>query len=523
MNPEIKFLRKPVAVLVFLVGVVVLSCKEKLPDPPTAAFTIKSNDKGNVVFANTSTNATTFDWDFGDGGKRTTGTGDVEHTYVTTGTYEVKLIAKGEGGTKGASRSVAVDVPQALPVAAFAYAGGDCEAPCEVSFTSLSTHATAWAWDFGDEGTSTLENPKRMYQKSGNYIVKLVVSGPGGTSAPKTETIRIKEKAVAVPVADFTFEGGDFIAPCEVRFTNRSSGVVNTYQWDFGDGQVSSEENPLHTYTASKNYEVTLIVSGPGGTSSPKKETLVIRATPVPEMIMVYGGTFTMGSDYGTGTDEFKDERPAHKVTVSGFSIGKYPVTVEQFQAFCKEEKRPFPPNADLPAANIPFWGWLEDHPMVSVKWSDAVAYCTWLSRKTGLVYRLPTEAEWEFAARGGTKSLGYTYSGSQAVNDVAWYGESRAAGTTRSVGGKKVNELGIYDMSGNVWEWCSDWYGSDYYLFSKDAVNPKGPSNGTFRVSRGGSYSSEATHSRVSFRNGFGDPDAPDRNVGFRVVREEK
>ncbi len=506
----------------FLVGVVVLSCKEKLPDPPTAAFTIKSNDKGNVVFANTSTNATTFDWDFGDGGKRTTGTGDVEHTYVTTGTYEVKLIAKGEGGTKGASRSVAVDVPQALPVAAFAYAGGDCEAPCEVSFTSLSTHATAWAWDFGDEGTSTLENPKRMYQKSGNYIVKLVVSGPGGTSAPKTETIRIKEKAAAVPTASFTYVV-DYGHSCEypVFFTSTTTHTAG-YEWSFGDGETSTEAHPEHSYKATGSYKVVLkVISALGITNEVSTEIVIDKTKLEVNEVFVEGGEFRMGHN-----DREVWEGPEHSVTVQSFSMATFPVTIEEWRIYAKAKGL---------VMVTPGYQWNNCNPMVNVSWLDAVAFCNWLSVQSGLKacytiddsnvscdfnatgYRLPTEAEWEYAARGGKYSQGTAFAGSNTVEEVSWY-NSNSGQRAHPVRGKKPNELGLYDMSGNVGEWCWDWLALDYYEKSP-MQQPKGPVTGEYKVARGGGFTLDAKGSEVTFR-GYYLPDFKAGYVGLRVVR---
>ncbi|MBU4486442.1 MAG: SUMF1/EgtB/PvdO family nonheme iron enzyme [Candidatus Delongbacteria bacterium] len=216
------------------------------------------------------------------------------------------------------------------------------------------------------------------------------------------------------------------------------------------------------------------------------------------DFIFVQGGTFQMG-----GTES--DEKPVHSVTVGDFYIGKYEVTQAQYQAVMGKN----PSN---------FKG--DNLPVESVTWNDAVEYCRKLSQKEGVTYRLPTEAEWEYAARGGNQSRAYEYSGSSNIDEVAWQSGDKwgSLGSTKSVGGKKPNEIGIYDMSGNVWEWCSDWYGSDYYRNSPSS-NPAGPSTGSSRVLRGGSWSYYPVSCRVAYR-GRGNPTNSGSYSGFRVVR---
>ena len=221
-----------------------------------------------------------------------------------------------------------------------------------------------------------------------------------------------------------------------------------------------------------------------------------------PEVIFVQGGTFNMGSN----TQD--DEKPIHSVTVNSFSIGKYPVTVGQYKKFCEATGRQMP--------EAPSWGWNNSHPMVMVNYNDAVSYCNWLGEEYGGDYRLPTEAEWEYAARGGNKSNSYTYSGSNDLESVGWFSDN-AGGQTNRVGRKKPNELGIYDMSGNVCEWCRDWYSDSYYATSpKD--NPKGPPTGEYRILRGGGWTDTAEYCRFAFRH-FNSPGYRDNDYGFRVV----
>ena len=230
-----------------------------------------------------------------------------------------------------------------------------------------------------------------------------------------------------------------------------------------------------------------------------------LQAQTYPEMILVEGGTFTMGDEHGEGDS---DEQPLHEVTLKTYKISKTPVTVAQYRAYCRATGRSMP--------DPPSWGWIDSHPMVNVTWHDAVAYTDWLAEKMDADYRLPTEAEWEYAARGGNKSKGTKYSGGRSIDMVGWYTEN-SGGQTRPVATKNPNELGIYDMSGNVWEWCRDWYGGDYYANSPSS-NPKGPASGSSRVLRGGGWYYDASYCRVANRNRY-DPRYLSDNGGFRVV----
>jgi sulfatase modifying factor 1 len=225
-----------------------------------------------------------------------------------------------------------------------------------------------------------------------------------------------------------------------------------------------------------------------------------------PEVILLEGGTFQMGGGVNT------DEKPVHSVTVSSFSMAKYETTVAQYRAYCNATGREMP--------EAPSSGWKDNNPIVSVTYNDAVAYCNWLGEKYGGTYRLPTEAEWEYAARGGNISKGYTYSGSDNIDEVGWY-KDNSGSQTNAVGRKKPNELGLYDMTGNVYEWCHDWYDEPYYSTSPSS-NPKGPSYGGIRVLRGGSWYSSASDCRVAFRFGNIPEDLGNFNFGFRVVSPE-
>ncbi|HOD27131.1 MAG TPA: SUMF1/EgtB/PvdO family nonheme iron enzyme [Bacteroidales bacterium] len=219
-----------------------------------------------------------------------------------------------------------------------------------------------------------------------------------------------------------------------------------------------------------------------------------------PEMVFVKGGTFRMGATSEQGYNVYNDEKPAHSVTLSDYYIGKYEVTQAQWEAVMGNNPSNFKRDPN--------------RPVEQVSWNDVQEYITKLNQLTGKTYRLPTEAEWEYAARGGSSSRGYKYSGSNTLSDVAWY-DDNSNDETHPVGTKNPNELGIYDMSGNVYEWCSDWYGA---YSSNSQTNPQGPSEGSGRVGRGGGWDGGAGLCRVSIRYG---ERADDRSsvLGFRLV----
>jgi len=225
-----------------------------------------------------------------------------------------------------------------------------------------------------------------------------------------------------------------------------------------------------------------------------------------PDMVLVEGGKFKMGSEEGDN-----DETPVYELQVGDFYISKTEITVGQYREFCNKTSRQMP--------DPPVWGWHDDYPMTHVTWSDAGAYCLWLSNTTTKKYRLPMEKEWEYAAKGGNKSQKYLFSGSNTVDDVAWFYETTYGSGPQPVGKMKGNELGISDMSGNVWEWCKDSYTLQY--FNTSSPNTKGASGENYRVIRGGAWNSSAYHNRITNRD-RNIPNSANDNTGFRVVRYE-
>ena len=228
------------------------------------------------------------------------------------------------------------------------------------------------------------------------------------------------------------------------------------------------------------------------------------------KMIWVEGGEFMMGCTSEQGSCD-SDEQNVRRVTVDGFYIGMLEVTQSQWEKvvgtniYTQKNK----------AGGSNTYGVGPDYPMYYVSWEEAMEFCRLLSNKTGKTYTLPTEAQWEYAARGGKKADGTKYAGSNMIDAVAWYRDNSGS-TTHPCGSKRANALGIYDMSGNVWEWCKDWYSSSYTSY--DTNNPIGPSSGSDRVYRGGGWDSDASSCRVANRNDYS-PGGRGNCLGFRVV----
>ena len=270
------------------------------------------------------------------------------------------------------------------------------------------------------------------------------------------------------------------------------------------------------------------------------------------KMIHVQGGTFTMGATREQANDAEDKEKPAHKVTLSSYYIGETEVTQQlwlavmgsnpseyapkttnasrcEYDSFVADARRlnakragtvRIPTRQEWDAAMTSGGGSLK-RPVEMVSWDDCQTFIRKLNQLTGRQFRLPTEAEWEFAARGGTKSQGYKYSGGNSIGTVAWYEDNAFINkevndySTHNVKTKRANELGIYDMSGNVYEWCQDRYG---HYNSEAQNNPKGPSSGSDRVFRGGWIYSYGRQCRVSYRDSV-KPDYAMHFLGLRLA----
>ncbi len=287
-----------------------------------------------------------------------------------------------------------------------------------------------------------------------------------------------------------------------------------------GDGYPDNIDPCPNTYWTTNN-----------GCPPAEDKNLPAEDKNLPALAYVQGGSFQMGSN------DNDDEKPIHTVNVNSFYMGKYEVTNAEFAAFLNAKGNQEEGGRNWAHVDSDFGikesngiftvkKGMEKHPVTQVSWYGAKAYCKWLSETTGQTYRLPTEAEWEYAARGGNKSNGYTYSGSNRIDEVAWYyknsydlGTSHPNYGTNSVGTKKANELGIYDMSGNVWEWCEDTWHESYLGAPGNGTAWLTGGNDSRRVLRGGSWSSYDSTSRVAYRL-RSTPANRSSNGGFRLAR---
>jgi len=225
-------------------------------------------------------------------------------------------------------------------------------------------------------------------------------------------------------------------------------------------------------------------------------------------MVTIYDATFLMGcSDEDTNCAS--DEYPQHDVTISLFEISRYEVTQGQWE----EVMGSLPP--DIESHSL---GYGDNYPVYYVSWNDVQEFIEELNYQTGLNYRLPTEAEWEYAARAETETTWYCGDDEICLNDIAWYDEEFGTGKTRPVGQKDSNDWGLYDMSGNVWEWVQDWYSDSYYGVSP-SDDPIGPASGSRRVIRGGGWKGSSIFCRSS-RRISSPPCGSGYGKGFRLVR---
>ena len=323
-------------------------------------------------------------------------------------------------------------------------------------------------------------------------------------------------QTTATSGGNVTSDGGANVTARGVCWSTSQNPTISNSHTTDGNGTGSFTSN-MTGLTANTTYYVRAYATNEKGTAYGEQrsfttleedlENQVVNINGVSfTMIKVEGGTFQMGAQ---DTDPnapnydiqaYDKESPVHSVTLSDYYIGETEVTQELWEAVMGSNPSHFSGNPQ--------------RPVEKVSWNDCKEFITNLNNLTGMNFRLPTEAEWEYAARGGNESQGYKYSGSNTIGNVAWYGDNSGS-ATHNVKTKSPNELGIYDMSGNVWEWCEDWFG-DYSSGSQ--TNPTGPSSGSYRVLRGGSWGSYAGSCRVSYRIG-NSPGYRDDGFGFRVV----
>ena len=358
----------------------------------------------------------------------------------------------------------------------------------------------------------------------GTYYYFCEVRATGGAKSVRSNvaTVNVQVASISIntqPTAINHVQFGSISGSLSLN-ASVSLGATLSYQWYASTSPSNSSGTEISGETSATfiipttltvgTYYYFCEVSATGVVTSVRSNVATVNVIHVDaDMVLVKGRIFLMGAT-GIAT-------PVHQVTLNDFIIGKYEVT----QALWIEVM-----------GSNPSWFKGDNLPVETVSWNDIVGtsgasmvingityrengFIYKLNQLTGKQYRLPTEAEWEYAARGGNKSQGYQYSGSNNVNDVAWYSGNNTPYGTKPVGTKAPNELGIYDMSGNVWEWCSDWWGS---YTSAAKTNPTGPTSGTIRVIRGGSWYLDATNCRVAYRD-YCNPDYRIFNFGFRLV----
>lgn len=406
------------------------------------------------------------------------------------------------------------------------YVAIECTTPgAEIRYTTNNIDPT---------GTSALYTEPVMLTSSGTLKAKAFKNGNISSGVVSGYYIVTSLQTVQTPV--FNPLPGTYPAPQSVAITSATPDVEIRY--NFGT-ETPTESSPLYTepITISSSETITAKAFKVGWNPSQAVTSDYTINFTLGDMVTVPGGTFTMGRTTGSGD---ADEVPTHQVTLSSFQIGKFEVTQQEWINIMGNNPSFYPDNMYLPVETI--------------NWYAALVYCNRRSLQAGLTpvysiggstnpddwgtipvtgdatwsaaecnwtangFRLPTEAEWEYAARAATNSPDYLYSGSNTLSEVAWY-QGNALGETQLIGHLEPNALGIYDMSGNVSEWCWDWYGSTYYNESA-STNPTGPAAGTYRMTRGGACDGNNVHSfTVVDRNAMA-PNHRSFSFGLRVVR---
>jgi len=404
-----------------------------------------------------------------------------------------------------------------------------------------------YKWDFENDGFwdtdwQTAKTQTHQYESEGYFTVGLLVEDSYGLTAWASRNLTVGVgggSGPGYPIANFTISPPEGSVGTEFTFDASSVSDAENQQsdlevrWDFKndgwDTDWSVIKTATHSYDLEGNYTVLMEVKDLDGNISSTSKTLTVNSVINLDFVDVQGGTFEMGCNGSQiGLCE-GDELPSHTVTLSSFKISKYEITNELFAQFLNSVGcSPDGYLNDLKyihiesdTCQIKYNGsefytldGMDQRAAIFITWYGAKAFCEWVGG------RLPTEAEWEYAARGGNISNGYKYSGGNNINVVAWYSDNSQQ-VNHDVGTKQPNELGIYDMSGNAREWCSDWF--DYYYYeTSPSTNPTGPSSGEYRVLRGGSFFVQSANSRVSDRYWGLEVNTFYRyEVGFRVAMD--
>ena len=440
---------------------------------------------------------------------------------TTTGSRTATLTVKSGELTKSIDvfQSAANPV-MSLDVSTLEFASGSGSKSIKITSNTSWTVSSDQTWcsvsptSGSNDGSVTMKVEENS--STGERTATITVKSEAGD-----KTVKVTQSGVS-PTLSLNIDNMEFAAGSGSKiFTisaNTSWAVSSDKNWcsvsptsgsNDGSVTVSVDEN---TSTSSRTATITVESSSITRTLSVTQSGGEVTPVPTPvfqdrtftvggvqfKMIYVEGGTFTMGATSEQGDDASNDEKPIHDVTLSSYSIGETEVTQALWGA--------------VMGSNPSYFSGSK-RPVEYVSWDDCQDFIRKLNVLTGEIFRLPTEAEWEFAARGGNKSRGYKYAGSNNIDNVAWY-ENNSNSETHNVATKQANELGLYDMSGNVWECCSDWYGS---YISSDQLNPTGPSSGGSRVSRGGGWGRSARRCRVSYRDN--DTTSRGNSLGLRLA----
>ena len=400
----------------------------------------------------------------------------------------------------------------------------------EAKKASHKTTVKNMTFALGENASVVIPNPTPIYGtldiNSSPMGATIVIDGKNYGTTPRvlgeiligSHELRLEKSGCAPMTKTITLDEKNTLSLSEKLQTGREISISTDKSGDqiYVDGNyvgtspmtttLSFGEHNIKAVCDGKETSKKITVAQNGGDTSVQlafstNKTFTVNGVSF-EMIAVKGGMFTMGCTSEQGGDCDSDEKPSHSVTLSDYYIGKFEVTQKLWKAVM---------------GSTPSYYKGDDLPVEAVSWNECQEFVRKLSQLTGQNFRLPTEAEWEYAARGGNKSNGYKYSGSNSIDNVAWY-ISNSGSKTHQVGTKAPNELGIYDMSGNVWEWCQDWYGS---YSSGSQTNPTGPSSGSGRVSSGGSWYNDAWSCRVSLRSNRS-PDGRYYDLGFRLAADK-
>ncbi|MBN1593112.1 MAG: SUMF1/EgtB/PvdO family nonheme iron enzyme [Candidatus Coatesbacteria bacterium] len=420
---------------------------------------------------------------------------------------------------------VSVDlISSSEPLSAYATANPKRgPAPLRVSFHGEATDGMppySYYWDFTSNGIIDYEGQdiEYTYGTPGMYEALLVVEDAEGSTAEDYLTINVSNELTVEIEASAT--SGE--APLKVSFTANATGGFEpyTYEWDFqGDNKLDdTTRTPEYTYTTAGKYNCAVRATDSRGSTAMDRLTITVDSgTAPPGMVLVPAGEFSMGS---TENGTAGDETPVHDVWLDAYYIDRYPVTNSEYREFILDTGNLEPAYWDDENLNQP------DHPVVGITEEEAQIYCIWVGKT------LPTEAQWEKAAKGPTHRM-FPWGDFQPNSGGVWYANLNDPGAgadadgfeyTSPVGyynglnhgtGNGGSPYGCYDMAGNVWEYCSDWYTTDYYYFSP-YENPTGPSFGTIKTIRGGSYDSPVWDVRTSCRD-WRIPTEWEQFVGFR------